>query len=164
MSLLSENTAVVGQANYVDVSALTLITPPISTHFSLLAGTYKQAVGYVAPRTEEWNYVLDLNTNEPLKLPDGYLPISVAIAAVQNLPDDISYEWYYVDSPTDPANANIFTGASWNGSDINSKTYYEDNTQGVGLNFQGYNWIVFKNEDYPTPVPYGVMKVVIEYM
>lgn len=164
MSLLSENVATVGKAEYVDVSSLTLLTPSIATHFPILSGRYKQLVGYVLPRTEEWNYVLDVNTNEPLQLPNGYLPVAVAISAVQKLPDDISYEWYYIDTPVDPVNGDYFGGSSWNGSDINSNTYYEEDQQVKGLTFEGHNWIVFKNEDYPTPVPYGMMKFVIEYI
>lgn len=163
MSLISEDVTVVGQG-LIDVTCLTYLTPPITAHMSLLTGMYKQAVGYVAPRTEEWNYVLDVNTNEPLRLPNGYLPISVAIRSVQNLPDDSSFQWYYVDAPTDPANANYFGGTSWSGLEINNKTYYEDNAQGVGLNFDGYNWIVFQNDNFPTTVSTGVMKVVVEYM
>ncbi len=163
MSLVSEDVSTVAQG-IIEVSNTALITPQAATHFSLMTGMYSQIVGYVVPRTDEWNYVLDVNTGEPLKMPNGYLPISVAISSVQDLPPNISYEWYYCDSPVDPANANKFTGASWNGEDINSKTYYEDNSKGVGLTFLGHNWIVFKNEDYPDPVAYGVIKFVIEFM
>ena len=114
--------------------------------------------------SEEWAYVLNIENDEPLQLPSGYIPIGVAMTPIQYLPDAASLSWYYVDAPVDAGNANQLSGTSWNGSDINQKTYYEEDQQMTGLDYLGYNWIAFQNDDFPDPIDSGVIKVVIEYI
>jgi len=167
MSLLSESVSQVAQSQNLVSSGLTFVAPPVTTHFSLLGGSYKQVVGFVMPRGEEYSYVLDLFTGQPLELPEGYMPTVTCVSAIQEVPDESNLNVLLVNSVTDPANADSLIAGNWYGIEINARAYYYNSENTVarvtGLAFQGYNWIVLKNLDYPTPILSGIIKVVIQY-
>lgn len=166
MSLLSENVSQVAEAQEVQTKGLTIVAPPVSTHFPLLSGVYQQVVGYVAPRNDQYSYVLDLKTGAPLKLPENMLPTVIMFTAVQNLSYSNFIAWY-VDSDIDPDNANkqLCDNLSDNRINAGRYQYQAENTYNPvsGLATNGYRWIVFENDDYPDPVLTGVVKVVQAY-
>ena len=167
MSLLSEDVALIAQAQQVTIGGLTIVAPPVSEHFSLLSGAFKQKVGYAAPRSAEYTYVLDIHTGEPLELPQGHLPTLILFTPVQTFLSGAEFTSYLVDSPTDPVTANKAFIETLYEDDINYSyyDYFAENVWDVpsGDQTAGYNWVVFRNSNYPTPVTAGVVKVAIAY-
>lgn len=168
MSLLSENVATVAQANTVVSQNLTLITPPITVHMPLLNSVYKQVVGYVAPRGEEYTYVMDVATGKPLELPDVFVPMGISLSAVQALPvniDDPLFYLYFVNSTTIDGSLALLAG-NVPAHDINSKAFVAPVEElGLGIDYgEGYKWLAFQNNNYPTPLPSGVVKVIVQYI
>lgn len=166
MSLLSENVSLVAQAQDVQSAGLTIVAPSVSTHFTFMSGTAKEVVGYVAPRNDQYTYVLDVNTGKPLELPNEYLPILGLYTAVQNVPDMTSLYVNLIDSPTDPDNGNTIYVTSLDENRVNGG-YYEYFSENVfnppsGLDTAGYRWIVIEKNS-PDPILSGIIKVVISY-
>lgn len=163
MSLLSDQVVQVLQSPNVVGDATTRLTVPISEHFTLMSGVYKQIVGYLAPRNAEYTYVLDINTGEPLQLPQGYLWISFNTKAVELFDSSVSLDFYFTDS-TDLGTFNTISIDGYNASELNTFTYDEQDQEGFGNDNTGYNWIVAYNNNYPDIITGGVLKVIVEYI
>lgn len=168
MSLLSEDKSFVGQAQQIKVTCDTLVDTSLTTHFPIASGLYRQVVGYAAPRSDRYTYVLDVETGQPLEFPEGFLPTLILFTAVQPLaPNGIEIQAWYVDSPTDPENANqILCDNLWV-SRINSGRWADQAQTSfqpvAGVNTNGYRWLVLENTDLPDVLTAGVVKVVQAY-
>lgn len=162
MSLLSEDKSTVAQGNLV-VKCQALVTPSVTQHFSLLSGSFKQLVGYLTPREKEYTYVVD-TTGAPIELPQGYAPIGIIITPIQNVPDDADFNWWFMDS-TDPNTASTQLGANILGTDMNGNAFSEGlSGYARGVDYLGYQWIAFQNNNYPSVLTAGVMKVIVQYI
>ena len=163
MSLLSEDKAQVIEATNLNILGQTRLPYKVTTQFSLLSGVYKQAVGYVTPRNEEYTYVLDLITNAPLKLPQGFLPVAAYTVPLQLFNNSSDVYLYFTDTVTNPVNTQDI-GGGWIGEDLNTFTYNEIDEQANALTYEGYNYVVMYNNNFPTPITSGISKVIIEYI
>lgn len=165
MSLLSEDVSQVAESQELLSKKLAIVFPQVTQHLPLISGVFRQAVGYCSPRDQEYTYVIDPLTGQPLKLPEGSIPISVYTTPMQFLPNDSYFYMYFVDTPTINNNTNTYYIDSWDGYIYNNRTREETAGGKVsGSDFQGYNWITMYNDYFPDPNPTGVIKFVIEYI
>jgi hypothetical protein len=161
MSLLSDSTAQVIDASNVSSLGSTYLSPQVTTHFSLMSGVFKQIIGYVIPRDQEYTYVIDSETGLPLQMPQGYVPIAIYTAPLQSLnPSDYFY-FYFLESLENQNN--YYDIGDWSGEDLNTFTYNEVDQDASGLEYQGLNYIGVYNNNYPTPITTGILKVIVEY-
>jgi len=167
MSLLTDDKAQVVEAqNFVmqgggGASAATTT----NTATAVSGVTLKTVVGYVTPTNQEYTFVLDLQTKQPLQLPEGFLPITLFTVPLQQYEtNNVLIYASFVDSSTNPANVREVD--NWSGNQLNSVyTYTEINDiQNNALYYQGYNWLAFRNYYYPTPITSGISKIVLQYI
>ena len=160
MSLLSETVSNVAQGN-LDLNTL-YVTPQVTDSFTLLNGTFKQAVGFAVPRDQEYTFVIDVNTGLPLELPSGYVPIAFTMKSIEPVPPLASLSLYLTKSLTNPG-MDVKGVFDWTGHNINAGTYNETDSKATGLDFAGYQYVTIYSNDFPAPVVTGTIQVVVEY-
>jgi hypothetical protein len=161
MSLLSYDRAQVIDAQNLVSNGFSLLSAQATTGLTLQSGLFKQAVGYMVPRNEELTFVLDINTNEPLRLPQGYVPLQLYTVPLQQYTNSPLLCFQVVND-----NNNTFdfgTCSGWDKTQLNTWTLDEIDDAATGLTYLGFNRIAIKNLNYPTPVSNGISKVVLEY-
>ena len=164
MSLLSEIVATTNDSSDIVATQSLVLVPDALPFLTLSNGVYQQAQGYAAVRDQKWTPVLDVSTDQPLKLPQGYVPTGIFIKAVQNLPGVPRLTFYYLDSDEDPDNANSIAIITLIGtSEMNPGVWRRVDENTSGEDYLGYNYLFIENLDYPTPVASGVLQVTVSY-
>lgn len=163
MSLLSEQVATVtSSSNFLALQSLVLPLEAVS-FLSLSNGAFQQAVGFVEVRNQEWTPVLDITTGEPLQLPQGYVPSGFYVRAYENVPNNANLQLLTIDSIVDPPTAISVPVFNINPYELNAGLYYRVALNTSGVDYNGRNYLIFKNLLYPTPVTTGALQVIVTY-
>jgi hypothetical protein len=160
MSLLSEYKSTVGEAN--SLLAESAILPTNSTSFFPIgSGQFKQKVGYCVLGASEIAPVLDFETNEPLQLPQGYIPMTIFLAPVAPFNTNSNTIGFLLS--TSPSSfTDVVYETEWLGIDLVSKVAFEWGYTDVLFQYYGRNYLCLKNLSFPT-LTTGIVKVYIQY-
>ena len=160
MSLLSEYKSTIGEAN--SLLANSAILPTNSTSFFPIgSGQFKQKVGYCVLGASEIAPVLDFETNEPLQLPQGYIPMTVFLAPVAPFNSN-SNTIGFLFSTSPSSFTDVVYETEWLGIDLVSKVAFEWGYTDVLFQYYGRNYLCLKNLSFPT-LTTGIVKVYIQY-
>ena len=166
MSLLTDDKAQVVEAQIFVMQGGSTFTTNTNTATTESSLALKTVVGYVTPRDQEYTFVLDLQTKQPLQLPEGFLPITLFTVPLQQYETNNAVQVVpsFVNSSTNPTNS---LGISyWSGEELNGVYTYDEinDIQNNAFYYQGHNWLAFYNNYYPTPITTGISKVVLQYI
>lgn len=163
MSLLSEKVATVTSSLNV-VPTQSLVLPLEAVPFlNLSNGAFQQAVGFVEVRNQEWTPVLDITSGEPLQLPQGYVPSGFYVRAIENVPNNSNLQLLTIDSIVDPLTATSVPVFNINPYELNAGLYYRVALNTSGADYNGRNYLIFKNLLYPVSVATGTLLVIVTY-
>lgn len=161
MSLITEAVSTVGESQLTENTEQTLISPQVTLGFPISSGQPKQVVGYCAMGFSQYAPVLDIFTNQPIELPEYYLPTFFFITPIKNcLPTD-QIGFGFSESPTVFINKKEVT--DWIGSDINTKGLYGFGGTVPSIEYIGKRFLILINYNFPTPTP-SVLKVALQYI
>lgn len=163
MSLLSEQVATVTSSPNVIVTDSLVLPLEATTFLNLSNGAFQQAVGFVEVRDQEWTPVLDITSGEPLELPQGYVPSGFYARALEYVPNDANLQLLTIDSIVDPPTATSVAVFNVNPYELNAGLYYRVALNTSGVDYNGRNYLIFKNLLYPAPVATGALQVIVTY-
>lgn len=162
MSLLSETVSTVTTSPQV-VSLSSLSIPASATsNFTLLNGALKQAVGYVVPSEQEWTPVFDINTMQPLELPQSFVSIIFFVKAIEPV-NSSDLQLFFTNNLDDPSIQNYQITNNIPSYNYPYGFYSKFSTNVNGYSTLGLNYIVCKNNAYNLQTTTGVFKVVLFY-
>ena len=169
MSLLQEVRSTVAQSRYLNVTEQSSIGAVDSSLLTPLNGRFNQVVGYVDfEGNNEWFFVMNATTNQPLQIPNGYMPVYWYVFPIEPLtPSNETAEIYYGFS-TSGTNTNVVLEIDYT-SPFELNNSIVDNViarthQYNALYYTGYQYLVFRNRNYLTYSPTGVFQVILEYL